>query len=72
MTHTEMRARMERYEDFRRSADYRRQARRRPDRSEIAESTRRQAAEPKRNPTRSAGPARPDPTPRWLYRLVKA
>ncbi len=72
MAHTEMRARMERYADFRRSADYRRQARRRPDRSEIAESTRRQAAEPKRNPTRSAGPARPDPTPRWLYRLVKA
>ncbi len=72
MTHTEMRAAMERYKDFRRTADYHRQGHHRPDRTEIAESTRMQATGPNRNPTRSAGPDRPDLTPRWLYRLLKA
>ena len=72
MTHTHMRATMERYEDFRRSASYRRKGHRRPDRSEIAGSARMRAAGSNRDPARSATPARPPHTPRWLDLLLKA
>ena len=77
MTHTEMRATMERYQDFRRSADRRRPwNRHRADRSDAAGPARTQVAESARNAASSATskPTRTRPlvTPRWLYRLNKA
>ena len=77
MTHTEMRATMERYQDFRRSADRRRQWDcYRADRSDAAGPTRRKGAESARNAASSGAskPTRTRPlvTPRWLYRLNKA